>query len=207
VDIHEMVVASAVRCIWTLIEMRLLAKPLVVDVLAKTVPLLLHPSLAIRDNAIGMIAGAAQLFGVTDSYVFLLPHIRPILRCELIGLEITRRSLNESIMSPIQRKVYQKAVRDWPNLLGQNASSQSDQSSRGRADSVVPSVTTDSSVVDVSCVLVETDMTASGLTETSKMEEAEGGAGASESVVAVAVAVAAKSASGSSGLAEEVTIL
>lgn len=204
VDIHEIVVASAVRCIWTLIEMRLLSKPLVVDVLAKTVPLLLHPSLAIRDNAIGMIAGASKLFGVTDSYVYLLPHIRPILRCELIGLEITRRSLNESLMAPLQRRVYQKAVRDWPQVLTQ--SSTGEQSPRGRTDSMSQSILNDSSAVDVSGVLVETDMAASSLGETSKLEESEGAGALSPTSSLTASEAHAKAANTASGMAEEVKI-
>jgi hypothetical protein len=113
-DAHERVVASAVRCIWSLIEMSLLSKPLVVDTIAKTAALLIHPSTAVRENAIGMTAAAAQFIGVTDSYVFLLPHIRPVLTCDLIGLEITSKSLSLALCTAIDRKLYQKTIRQWP---------------------------------------------------------------------------------------------
>ena len=185
VDIHEMVVASAVRCICTLIELQLLAKPLVVEVLSKTVPLVLHPSNSIRNNAVDMIAASAKMFGVTDSYVFLLPLIRPVLQCDLIGLEITRKSLLESLMTPIQRKSYQRALREWPQGVGTGEVS-TPSSGRGRVDSALSQDGDGKGdTVDVSGVLVETDMAASTTLDVHKAggsESTEGGASA-EAVV------------------------
>lgn len=117
VDLHEMVVTAAVRCVCTLIEMSLLTKPMIVETLAKSVSLLVHPSISIRQTTIAMIAAAAQFFGVTDSYVFLLPLIRPILTCDLIGMEITEKALNQFLVSPLPRSIYQKTLRQWPQFL------------------------------------------------------------------------------------------
>ena len=114
VDNHDIVVASAVRCVWTLIEMSLLSKPMIVDTFIKTAPLLVHPVSIIRENTIGMIAAAAKYFGIYDSYVFLLPYIRPILTCDIIGLELTEISLNQFLLPPLPRAVYQKVIRQWP---------------------------------------------------------------------------------------------
>lgn len=87
---------------------------MIIDTFIKTVPLLLHPVTTIRNNTIGMIAAAAKFFGITDSYVFLLPYIRPILTCDLIGLEITKKSLEQFLLSPLPRIVFIKVIRQWP---------------------------------------------------------------------------------------------
>ena len=142
-----MVVSAAVRCVWTLIEMSLLTKPMIVETMAKTVPLLVHPSVSIRQNTIGMIAAAAQYFGVTDSYVFLLPLIRPILSCDLIGMEMTVKTLNQFLVTPVPRATYQKTLRQWPQFLsqakGESVSSENEEASEmARKRSISSALTT-----------------------------------------------------------------
>lgn len=92
IDVQEIVVAAATRCLWLLIDMRLLSKSIVVDNVRNVSPLLLHPSSSIRKYAIKLVAAASKFLGAIDSYVFILPIIRPILKFELIGYEISENT-------------------------------------------------------------------------------------------------------------------
>jgi hypothetical protein len=83
-----------------------------------------------------MIAAAAKYFGVTDSYVFLLPLIRPILCCDLIGMEITEQALNQFLVSPLPRPVYQKTIRQWPQFLTQSSKRESITSENEEASEI-----------------------------------------------------------------------
>lgn len=132
-----MVVTAAVRCVCTLIEMSLLTKPMIIETLGKSVPLLVHPSVSIRQNTVSMIAAAAKFFGVTDSYVFLLPLVRPILSCDLIGMEITEKSLNQFLIAPLPRAIYLKTLRQWPQFLTkrESLSGENEESERKRSAS------------------------------------------------------------------------
>jgi hypothetical protein len=91
--------------------MSLLSKSIVVDNVRTACPLLLHPSSAIRQNIIGFIASSARFLGVVDSYVLLLPLIRPALKFDLIGYELTEKSLKLSLLPPLSRKLYQQGLR------------------------------------------------------------------------------------------------
>ena len=111
VDVEEIVVASSIQCVTSLIKMNLLSKSVIFDSFQKTVPLLVHPCNAIRQSCIDMTVAIAQNFGVTDAYVFLLPCLRPILKCDMIGLDISHANLNLSLVSPLSRKAFQKSLR------------------------------------------------------------------------------------------------
>ena len=111
VDVEEIVVSASIQCITSLIRMNLLAKSVIFDSFQKTVPLLVHPCEAIRQSCIDMTVATAQNFGITDAYVFVLPCIRPLLKCDMIGVEISQENLKVSLVSPISRKTFQKSLR------------------------------------------------------------------------------------------------
>jgi len=111
VDVEEIVVSSSIQCITSLIRMNLLSNSVIFDSFQKTVPLLVHPCEAIRQSCIDMTVATAQNFGVTDAYVYVLPCIRPLLKCDMIGVEISRENLNISLVAPLSRRAFQKSLR------------------------------------------------------------------------------------------------
>jgi len=147
VDAYEVVVFNAIKCEQSLIEMGLFSNHVVVDIVKKIVPLLVHPSSAIRDSTVNIIAAAATALGVTDSYAFLLPQLKPLLSCDLVGLEITCRTLRHSLCSPLDRKTYEQAVRVWPKSI--DTSSKRSTQLRNGTDDSLESLSASAVIVDV----------------------------------------------------------
>jgi hypothetical protein len=60
VDNEERVVAQSVRCITTLVQLKLLSRLMTVDAVRSGAPLLLHPRPTIRQAAIALVEAAAS---------------------------------------------------------------------------------------------------------------------------------------------------
>ena len=87
-DCEEMVVAQSLRCITTLMQLLLLSRLMLVDVVKSACPLLLHPRHAIRQAALSLMQAAGCVLGPTDTAVFLLPLLRPALTFSLTGEDL-----------------------------------------------------------------------------------------------------------------------
>ena len=133
IDVEEIVAAASIQCVTSLIKMNLLSTSVVHGCFQKNVPLLVHPCPAIRESCIDMTVAIAGSFGVVDAYVFVLPYIRPFLKCDLIGFELSRENLNVSLVAPLSRKAYQTRIREETKATGalNAATSEDDLSTSG----------------------------------------------------------------------------
>ncbi len=48
--------------------------------------------------------------GVVDAYVFLIPLLRPILTYDLVGVELDKNIIKNSLIEPISRRGYNQAI-------------------------------------------------------------------------------------------------
>lgn len=116
VDIEEVVVVKAVRCITVLVELQLLRRSTMVECVENIAAILIHPCSSIRDAAVGLIAATAAVYGRIDSLVFILPHMKQCLKHDLVGVELTHSNLAHALVAPLSRRAYKEAVLSRANL-------------------------------------------------------------------------------------------
>ena len=120
VDVEEMVVVKAIKCITVLVELQLLRRAIMVECVENVAAILIHPSYSVREAAVGLIAATAAVYGRMDSMVFLLPHMKPCLKHDLVGVELTPCNVRHALVDPLSRAAYKEAVFARANLCGLN---------------------------------------------------------------------------------------
>jgi hypothetical protein len=125
VDNEERVVAQSVRCITTLVQLKLLSRLMTVDAVRSGAPLLLHPRPTIRQAAIALVEAAASALESTDAAVFLLPLLRPALTYNLSGMRLTAGSVSRALMEPLSWKAYRRTLGERLAALSSPHSSRS----------------------------------------------------------------------------------
>jgi hypothetical protein len=125
VDNEERVVAQSVRCITTLVQLKLLSRLMTVDAVRSGAPLLLHPRPTIRQAAIALVEAAASALESTDAAVFLLPLLRPALTYNLSGMRLTAGSISRALMEPLSWKAYRRTLGERLAALSSPHSSRS----------------------------------------------------------------------------------
>lgn len=109
-DVEERVVLAALHALTAILQSRLISNRFVVEFTDKCKCLLVHPSDTLRAAAVGFVAAAASILGAVDAAVFLLPLLRPVLRYEIDGCEITEQVLGPALVPNLSRPVYRRAL-------------------------------------------------------------------------------------------------
>lgn len=108
-DSEEYVVEQTITTITALVELQLFRKPLVVKMVADTVPLLYHPGLWIRHATVALVAAVARFLSPIDVYATLIPRLEPFF--SPLVLEMTDETLLLDALKPeIPRNVYEAVV-------------------------------------------------------------------------------------------------
>ena len=125
VDVDERVVARAVRCLCSLVQLGLLtARSILADVVKSMVPLVLHPSQSVREAALRLCAAAFAFVGEAEASVFLLPALKPVQQVDVLGCALTYEVIALSVVAPISRSSYRAAIRE--RLKGISLSSEAE---------------------------------------------------------------------------------
>jgi phosphoinositide-3-kinase regulatory subunit 4 len=111
-DVEERVVARAIQCLTTLLQMGLLSKFVIVDIVTFVTPLLLHPLAAIRNAALQFCVAATSSLGQLDSLVFIHPKLKPVLRYDLFGADIDMVVMQAALRTPVTRMAYRHALQE-----------------------------------------------------------------------------------------------
>jgi len=101
---------QVLSCLSTLVELGLLTRHTVLEKLQAACPLLFHPSAWIRHELTHLIATVARSLGFPDTYVFLVPILRPYIRYDLLGAEVNEKVLQEALKTPISRAGFRAAL-------------------------------------------------------------------------------------------------
>ena len=113
-DVEERVVESAVRCLTSILQLKLFgSRYQVIELLQKCAALPLHPCEAVRQATISLIVAAAKVFGPVDTLLLLWPSVQKILQYPISfpppdGLTIS--FLLNSVHTPLNRRRYRKAL-------------------------------------------------------------------------------------------------
>jgi hypothetical protein len=140
-DVEERVVACAVKCLNSLVQLQLLSRVVVLELFPNILPLLLHPSPAIQSNAVQFITSTCKLLGPLDTMVFVYPNIQPYLNVGVKSIEHHLDSLHLAILPPISRRAFKRAIH--LRLNSKTATNDDDNVAR---QSSVDSTTANSSV-------------------------------------------------------------
>ncbi|RAL37168.1 hypothetical protein DM860_004090 [Cuscuta australis] len=133
-DATESVIANALDCLTILCKSGFLRKAILLDMIDHAFPLLCCPSQWVRRAAVAFIASISENLGTVDSYVFIVPVIRPFLRRQPASLA-SERSLLSCLKPPVPREIYYKLLEnakssdmlDRQRKIWYNLSSQSKQ--------------------------------------------------------------------------------
>lgn len=109
-DVEERVVVSALKGIVKVVRMKLLSRLLIVEFSEKCKPLLLHPLYSLRQAAVDFFEAAAEIIGIIDTAVFLIPIIRDTLSYDLSGVSLSGEVIRLALLRNISRKVYHNAL-------------------------------------------------------------------------------------------------
>ncbi|XP_019200102.1 PREDICTED: phosphoinositide 3-kinase regulatory subunit 4-like isoform X2 [Ipomoea nil] len=133
-DVTESVIANALDCLAILCKSSFLRKMILLEMIDHAFPLLCCPSQWVRRSAVAFIAASSESLGAVDSYVFLVPVIRPFLRRQPASLA-SEKKLFSCLKPPVPREIYYKLLEnarssdmlDRQRKIWYNSSSQSKQ--------------------------------------------------------------------------------
>eukprot|EP01133_Synstelium_polycarpum_P006411 gene6411-7437_t len=108
-DEEEFVTEKALASLAELCELGLFRKAILLELLVKASPLLLHPNTWIRYGVISLITKISSRLSRTDFYCYVKPRISPYLIAE-ISDTLTEASLLQLLMAPISRESFNKIV-------------------------------------------------------------------------------------------------
>ncbi|CAA0838617.1 protein kinase family protein / WD-40 repeat family protein [Striga hermonthica] len=108
-DITESVIVNALDCLVILCRNGFLRKRILLEMIERTFPLLCYPSKWVRRSAVSFIAASSENLGAVDSYVFLVPLIRPFLRRQPASLA-SEKSLLGCLKPPVSRELYHQVL-------------------------------------------------------------------------------------------------
>nr|XP_043627888.1 serine/threonine-protein kinase VPS15 [Erigeron canadensis] len=104
-DSTEGVIVNALDCLAILCTSGFLRKRILLEMIEHAFPLLCYPSQWVRRSAVTFIAASSETLGAVDSYVFLVPLIRPFLRRQPASLA-SESSLFSCLKPPVSRQVF-----------------------------------------------------------------------------------------------------
>jgi hypothetical protein len=104
-DMEEKVTLATVLSLTTLISLKLITKTVMLELLVKCKPLLLHCSTAIRDATIQLfVFSAKEALGEVITTIRILPELNTICRFPLIFSTLSLTSLKDSLSFPLSRE-------------------------------------------------------------------------------------------------------
>lgn len=112
-DQEERVVGAALRGLAVLVAQRVLNRQSLDTIASKVAPLLVHPSVGIRDGTVQVFAALSEQLTPVEQYVFLLPVVRPFLKMSSPSLQ----SLPKKLVSPLSRQCFKRAVMNRDDAL------------------------------------------------------------------------------------------
>ncbi|KAL8102489.1 hypothetical protein AgCh_027112 [Apium graveolens] len=104
-DATEAVIVNALDCLTILCKSRFLRKRILLEMIEHAFPLLCYPSQWVRRSAVAFIAASSDNLGAVDSYVFLVPVIRPFLRRQPASL-VSEKAFLSCLNPPVSRQVF-----------------------------------------------------------------------------------------------------
>ncbi|KAM1229743.1 hypothetical protein FF1_039986 [Malus domestica] len=108
-DVTEAVIVNALDCLAILCKSGFLTKRILLEMIERAFPLLCYPSQWVRRSAVTFIAASSESLGAVDSYVFLAPVIRPLLRRQPASLA-SEKALLSSLKPPVSRQVFYQVL-------------------------------------------------------------------------------------------------
>jgi hypothetical protein len=151
-DVEERVVLAALHALTAILQARLISNRFVVEFVEKCKCLLVHPSDTLRNAAVEFVATAAGALGPVDAAVFLLPQLRPILRYDVDGCELTARLLLTALVPKLGRSSYRAALHQ--QLAEINSLYQQRATERGVAPGDIASLAPEASLGDAETVQI-----------------------------------------------------
>eukprot|EP01039_Chlorochromonas_danica_P000671 gene672-726_t len=111
-DMEERVCRAYLVATNALIEQELVARPLIVELIERVCPLVVHPSHSIRSIVRRLIGSAAKSMGIVDTAVYLLPHIQKVVSLkDLFPKQIETLYQREKCWKrPLSHPVYVRAL-------------------------------------------------------------------------------------------------
>ncbi|GAB2292419.1 Serine/threonine-protein kinase [Dionaea muscipula] len=104
-DATEGVIVKALDCLTVLCKDGFLRKRVLLEMIDHAFPLLCYPSQWIRRSAVSFIAASSDSLGTVDSYVFLVPLVRPFLRRQPASLA-SEKDLLSCLKPPVPRQIF-----------------------------------------------------------------------------------------------------
>jgi phosphoinositide-3-kinase regulatory subunit 4 len=123
-DNSEFVIQRVLYSLSLLIELKLLEKYQILDMVAKISPCLVHPSAWIRNQAIHLISTIAANLGLAKSHCFLLPILSPFLKPisqQAQFFQITANNLQLLLKAQLTRAEFKNLTQ--PSAMAQSSSS------------------------------------------------------------------------------------
>ncbi|EPS67456.1 hypothetical protein M569_07318 [Genlisea aurea] len=110
-DTTESVIVNALDCLTTLCRSSFLRKRLLLEMIEHAFPLLCYPIMWVRKSSASLIAACSDFLGAVDSYVFLVPLIRPLLRRYPPSLA-AEKALLACLKPPVTKELYYEALQN-----------------------------------------------------------------------------------------------
>ncbi|KAK9071984.1 hypothetical protein SSX86_008415 [Deinandra increscens subsp. villosa] len=104
-DLTEGVIVNSLDCLSILCTSGFLRKRILLEMIEHAFPLLCYPSQWVRRSVVTFIAASSETLGAVDSYVFLVPLIRPFLRRQSASLA-SEKALFSCLKPPVSRQVF-----------------------------------------------------------------------------------------------------
>ncbi|CAH1429629.1 unnamed protein product [Lactuca virosa] len=105
VDQTEAVIVNALDCLAILTKSGFLRKRVLLEMIEHAFPLLCYPSQWVRRSVVTFVSASSESLGAVDSYVFLVPLIRPFLRRQPSSLA-SENALFSCLKPPVSRTVF-----------------------------------------------------------------------------------------------------
>ncbi|KAL4563875.1 hypothetical protein LXL04_027923 [Taraxacum kok-saghyz] len=105
VDQTEAVIVNALDCLAVLTKSVFLRKRVLLEMIEHAFPLLCYPSQWVRRSVVTFVSASSESLGAVDSYVFLVPLIRPFLRRQPSSLA-SETALLSCLKPPVSRTVF-----------------------------------------------------------------------------------------------------
>lgn len=108
-DSEEFVITKAIRAITSFVELGLIEKPHLMDILRESSCYLIHPNLWIRHEICALVTTSAKQMSPLDVQCKLLPILRPFLKSSLILVD-QPEILMDYLDTPIPRQIYDNVI-------------------------------------------------------------------------------------------------
>lgn len=108
-DSEEFVITKAVRAITSFVQLGLIEKPVLLEILGECSCFLVHPNLWIRHEVCALVTTAAKQMTPLDVQCKLLPLLRPFLKCSLVLVD-QPEILMDYLDVPVPRSIYDNVI-------------------------------------------------------------------------------------------------